>query len=115
MHAHKKEKGKRAKKSSPPYTQIRNDFLRDPNLTPEEKLIGCLCASYHDANWRAWPGLPRLMRESGYGRDKTKRARSGLVEKQYLYLEREKTSCGRFVGAKFEVSEKILVRNSTES
>jgi len=97
------------------YSQIRKDFLRNPDLSAEEKVIGCLYASYRDPNWMAWPGLARLMRESKCGRDRVKASKKKLVEKGYLRLERQKADSGRFAGAKFEVTEAILVRHGTET
>jgi hypothetical protein len=54
------------------------------------------------------------MKESGFGRDKVKRARKELIDRGYLEMTRFKDGSGHFTGARYKVSEALLVRHGTE-
>jgi len=96
------------------YVQLKVDFLRNPALSAGARLIGCLYATYRGRGGWAWPGVRTLMKESGFGRDKVKRARKELIDRGYLEMTRFKDGSGHFTGARYKVSEALLVRHGTE-
>jgi hypothetical protein len=97
-------------KASPDFVQIQRAFLRDPTLKPEDKLVGCLMASYANSEGLAWPGGKRVARESGLGRNKANRGRARLVAREYLRIHQERVGQARFGASRYEVTEKILYR-----
>jgi len=97
-------------KASPGFVPIQRAFLRDPTLKPEDKLVGCLIASYANPEGVAWPGGKRVARESGLGRNKANRARARLVSLEYLRIHQERVGKARFGASRYKVTEKILYR-----
>ena len=102
------------------FTQVYNSFIRDPSLSPEAKVLGCVFASYANKRGIAFPGTLRLMQETGMSRFLVTRGRSELVTKGFLRKHFTRGIAGKFArGEKqsavtFEVSEKILRRPFAE-
>ena len=97
------------------FTQIWNSFTRDEGLSGEAKLIGLLYASFANNKREAYPGLPRLQKLTGWGRDVLQRARSELRERGLLERVAMRNCAGRFNGVRFRVSGQILARRAPET
>jgi hypothetical protein len=89
------------------FTQIQNSFLDDKKLSPEARLIGVFYARFANREGWAYPGIKLLMRLSGYGRDKVKRARRELVKGGYMEMRRRPRQQGHFGRVEYRVTEKI--------
>jgi len=98
------------------FTQILNSFIRNPDISPEAKVLAFVFASYADARGVAFPGTGRLVRETGMSRYRVTRARSELVRNGFLRKHFTRGTAGKFTqrerqpAVTFEVSEKILRR-----
>jgi hypothetical protein len=92
------------------FVMIERAFLRDPRLTPEEKLVGCIMASYANAGHLAWPGTKTVAKQTGFGRNKVNRARAKLVKSNHLVLVQTRLKQSWFGRSRYEVTGKILHR-----
>jgi hypothetical protein len=92
------------------FTQIKNEFLRDGELSPAAKLVGAVFASYADAQTIAWPGTRRLMDETHLGRDAVQRGRATLVKGGYLKKLLIRGKGGKIRSVRYLVTDRILWR-----
>jgi hypothetical protein len=92
------------------FTQIKNDFLRDKELSPAAKLVGVVFASYANAQTIAWPGTTRLMHETRLGRDAVQRGRATLVKGGYLKKLLMRGKGGKIRNVRYLVTDRIIWR-----
>ena len=89
------------------FTQIQNSFLDDKELSSEARAVGILYARFANREGWAYPGVALLVRRSGYGRDKVKRARRELVKGGYMEMRRGPRCQGHFGRVRYRITEKI--------
>ena len=97
------------------FTQVRNGFIRDTELSGEAKFLGVIYASFAGRDRTAYPGTKTLQRLTGWGRDKVKKARSELYANGLLTKKAERNERGAFVGVRYLVNDRILVRRGPEN
>ncbi len=92
------------------FTQIQNSFLDDMGISPEARWVGVFYARHANMKGWAYPGVARLVRLSGYGRDKVKRARKELMARGFLEMRRGPRRQGHFGRVKYRITERIRPR-----
>ena len=95
------------------FTQLQNSFLRDPALSAAEVRVGCVMASYTNAQGFAWPGTKRLMRETHLSRHLVERARSALVKGGWFTKIYIRGQGGQIIQVRYYATAKVLAKRAS--
>ncbi len=88
------------------YVRVSARFLKDPNLSPEAKLLRVILAAYADARTgRTFVGLVTLERLMGCARKKRGRAQRELVKAGWLRLEWQRIGGSSWARREFVLCE----------
>ncbi|MGP9808646.1 hypothetical protein ACT3TQ_09980 [Halomonas sp. AOP12-C2-37] len=87
------------------FTTLNNDLIRDHRLS--WKALGILVFVLHlPDNWQLRLSHLSKQREVGSGRDATRAGLKELQDAGYLYIQRERGECGKFIHTTWLVTDR---------